>query len=196
MATNTADGAWVLGSLREHWVWMLALGILMVVLGAIGLYMTASFTVASVLLFGVLLVIGGIARLLEAFRARGWKSIGLHIVIALVYVAAGAIALYDPIAASLSLTLFIVAMLLVTGVLRAVIALQMRPVKGWVWVLGSGILSVLLGALIFFQWPVSGLLAIGLFVAIELLVDGWGCILIALAAKSAAASGPPAPRPA
>ena len=68
MATNTADGAWVLGSLREHWVWMLALGILMVVLGAIGLYMTASFTVASVLLFGVLLVIGGIARLLEAFR--------------------------------------------------------------------------------------------------------------------------------
>ena len=186
MATNTSDGAWVLGSLREHWGWMLALGSLMVVLGVIGLYMTATFTIASVLLFGALLLIGGVARLLEAFRALGWKSVLLHILIAVVYLAAGGIALYDPVAASLSLTLFIVAMLFVTGVLRAVIALQMRPVKGWVWVLGTAIISVLLGVLIFLQWPVSGLLAIGLFVAIELLVDGWACILIALAAKSAA----------
>jgi uncharacterized membrane protein HdeD (DUF308 family) len=186
MATNTSDGAWVLGSLREHWGWMLALGILMVVLGVIGLYMTATFTIASVLLFGALLLIGGVARLIEAFRALGWKSVLLHILIAVVYLAAGGIALYDPVAASLSLTLFIVAMLFVTGVLRAVIALQMRPVKGWVWVLGTAIISVLLGVLIFLQWPVSGLLAIGLFVAIELLVDGWACILIALAAKSTA----------
>ena len=186
MATNTSNGAWVLGSLREHWGWMLALGILMVVLGVIGLYMTATFTIASVLLFGALLLIGGVARLIEAFRALGWKSVLLHILIAVVYLAAGGIALYDPVAASLSLTLFIVAMLFVTGVLRAVIALQMRPVKGWVWVLGTAIISVLLGVLIFLQWPVSGLLAIGLFVAIELLVDGWACILIALAAKSTA----------
>ncbi len=186
MATNTSDGVWVLGSLREHWGWMLALGILMVVLGVIGLYMTATFTIASVLLFGALLLIGGVARLIEAFRALGWKSVLLHILIAVVYLAAGGIALYDPVAASLSLTLFIVAMLFVTGVLRAVIALQMRPVKGWVWVLGTAIISVLLGVLIFLQWPVSGLLAIGLFVAIELLVDGWACILIALAAKSTA----------
>ena len=194
MASNTSDGAWVLGSLREHWAWMLALGILMVVLGVIGLYMTATFTIASVLLFGALLLIGGVARLIEAFRALGWKSVLLHILIAVVYLAAGGIALYDPVAASLSLTLFIVAMLFVTGVLRAVIALQMRPVKGWVWVLGTAIISVLLGVLIFLQWPVSGLLAIGLFVAIELLVDGWACILIALAAKSAAGRAEPGTR--
>jgi uncharacterized membrane protein HdeD (DUF308 family) len=196
MVTNAAKREWVLGSLREHWGFMLALGILMVVLGVIGLYMSASFTIASVLVFGVLLVIGGAARLIEAFRALGWKSIALHILIALVYLAAGGVALYDPVAASLSLTLFIVAMLVVTGVSRAVIALHMRPVKGWVWVLGTGVIAVLLGVLIFLQWPVSGLLAIGLFVAIELLVDGWGCILIALAAKSAGPGGTREPRPA
>ena len=65
-------------------------------------------------------------------------------------------------------------------------AFQLRPVRGWGWVLTGGILSIVLGALIFFQWPVSGLFAIGLFVAIELIIDGWSCIFIALAAKSAA----------
>jgi uncharacterized membrane protein HdeD (DUF308 family) len=187
MATDGDLGhTWASEALRRHWAFMLALGILMVVLGMIGLVMAATFTIASVLVFGALLVVGGIAQVVEAFRATGWRSTALHVFIALVYIAAGAIALYDPVAASLSLTLFIAAMLIVAGVLRVVMALQMRPVRGWVWVLGGGILSVLLAVAILVQWPVSGLLAIGLFVAIELLIDGWSCILFALAARSPA----------
>lgn len=178
--------SWASESLRQHWRWMLSLGILMVVLGMIGLFMAATFTIASVLVFGALLVVGGIAQLVEAFRATAWRSTALHMFIALVYIAAGAIALYDPVAASLSLTLFIAAMLIVAGVLRAVMALQMRPVRGWVWVLGGGILSVLLAVAILVQWPLSGLLAIGLFVALELLIDGWSCVLFAVAARSIA----------
>lgn len=176
--------AWPFGSLREHWGWMLALGILMLVLGVIGLYASVALTIVSVLLFGALLVAGGIAQAIQAFRASGWKSVALHVGIALLYIAGGGIALYDPVAASLSLTIFIAAMLLAAGIFRTVIAFQMRPVGGWGWVLFGGIMSFLLGVLIFMQWPVSGLFAIGLFVAIELIVDGWSCILFALAAKS------------
>ena len=139
-------------------------------------------------MFGALLVIGGVAQAFEALRATGWKSRALHVFIALVYLAAGALALYDPIAASLSLTLFIAAMLLVAGVLRAVMAFQMRPVRGWGWVLAGGVMSLLLGIAILVQWPVSGLLAIGLFVALELMIAGWSCILFALAARSTAFS--------
>ncbi len=117
-----------------------------------------------------------------------WKSTALHVFIALVYIAAGALALYDPVAASLSLTLFIAAMLLVVGVLRVVMALQMRPVRGWGWVLAGGIMSLLLGLAIVVQWPISGLLAIGLFVALELIIDGWSCIWFALAARASTPS--------
>ena len=181
--------AWPLGSLRQHWGWMLALGILMLVLGVIGLFASVALTIVSVLLFGALLVAGGIAQAIEAFRATGWKSVALHIGIALLYIVGGGIALYDPVAASLSLTIVIGAMLLATGILRAIIAIQMRPIRGWGWVLFGGIMSVLLGVLIFAEWPVSGLFAIGLFVAIELIVEGWSCILFALAAKASGASG-------
>jgi uncharacterized membrane protein HdeD (DUF308 family) len=143
-----------------------------------------ALTIASVLLFGALLVVGGIAQLIQTFRANGWKSVALHAVIALIYLVAGALALFDPVAASLSLTIFIAAMLVAVGVLRAVMAFHMRPISGWGWVLFGAVLSILLGVLIFIQWPVSGLFAIGLFVAIELIIDGWSCIFFALAAKS------------
>lgn len=176
--------AWPLGSLQRHWGWMLALGVLMLVFGVIGLYASVALTIVSVLLFGALLVAGGIAQAIQAFRASGWKSVALHVGIALLYIVGGGIALYDPVAASLSLTIFIAAMLLVAGIFRAAMAFQMRPIGGWGWVLFGGIMSFLLGLLIFAQWPVSGFFAIGLFVAIELIVDGWSCILFALAAKS------------
>ncbi len=195
-ATADINATWASDTLRRHWAWMFALGILMVLLGMIGLVMAAAFTVASVLMFGALLVVGGIAQAIEAFRATGWKSTALHVFIALVYIAAGALALYDPVAASLSLTLFIAAMLLVVGVVRAVMALQMRPVRGWGWVLAGGIMSLLLGIAIVVQWPVSGLLAIGLFVALELVIGGWTCILFALAARSATTSHSARPTPA
>jgi uncharacterized membrane protein HdeD (DUF308 family) len=183
--TNDIGNAWACESLRRHSGWMLALGILLVLLGMIGLVMATALTVASVLLFGALLVVGGIAQAIEAFRAAGWKSRALHVFIALIYIAAGALALYDPVAASLSLTLFVAAMLLVTGALRVVMAFQMRPVRGWGWVLAGGSMSLLLGIAILVQWPVSGLLAIGLFVALELMIAGWSCILFALAARAA-----------
>ncbi len=185
---------WTLGSLERHWGWMLALGILLLALGVIGLYMTVALTIASVLFFGALLVVAGIAQAVQAFRATGWRSIALHVGIAALYILGGAIAFYDPVAASLSLTIFIAAMLLVAGVFRAVMAFHMRPTSGWGWVLFGGVISILLGVLIFMQWPVSGLFAIGLFVAIELIVDGWSCILFALAAKSAEARGHAAER--
>lgn len=188
--------SWASESLRRHWGWMLAVGILMVLLGFIGLFMVTTFTLASVLVFGALLVVGGVAQAIEAVRATGWKSTALHVFIALVYIAAGALALYDPVAASLSLTLFIAAMLLVVGALRAVMAFQMRPVRGWGWVLAAGIMSLLLGVAIIAQWPVSGLLAIGLFVALELLIDGWTCILFALAARPTVPSDTAGLRPA
>lgn len=180
---ETANAS-LLGALRKNWGWMLALGIVMLILGIVGLYMSVALTVASVMLFGVLLVIGGIAQVVQAFRDSGWKSVTLHIGIALLYIVAGVLALYDPIAASLGLTFFIAAMLLASGVMRAMMAFQMRPLAGWGWVLFGAIMSFLLGVLILIQWPASGLFAIGLFVAIELIVDGWSCIFVGLAAKS------------
>ena len=176
----------VFGEVKKSWGWMLALGILMVILGMIGLGMTFFLTIVSVMFFGVLLLVGSGFQLVDAFKSKGWKSVILHILMALLYLAAGVVMISDPLASGIWLTFMIAAMLLAVGTMRIIMAIQMRDYKGWGWVAFSGVLSILLGIMVFMQWPESGLWVIGMFVAIEMVLQGWSSIVIAFAAKAAA----------
>lgn len=178
------------GEVQKHWGWLLALGLLCLILGTIGFWMTFGLTLASVLFFGVLLIVGGLSQLIQAFQCKGWKSALWHVLIALLYVAAGIIIIADPILASMTLTLMLAWILIAVGVFRIIIAFQLRPVNGWFWPLLSGLVSILLGGMIMAHWPVSGLWVIGLFVAIELIFNGWAYVFIALAARQAGRAEP------
>ena len=174
----------VFGDLKENWGWMLALGIVMVLLGTVGLGMTFWLNVISVMYIGVLLLFGAGVQFVQAFRGEGWRGRLWHILIAVVYLVGGAIALYNPVKVGITLTLLIAWTLIFIGGLRLVVAIQMRGTSGWVWVLLGGIASIVLGIMIMNQWPESGLWVIGLFVAIEMIFAGWSQIMIALAAKN------------
>ena len=172
------------GELKKNWAWMLSLGIVMVMLGVIGLGMTVLFNEIVVMYFGFLLLFGSGVQLMQAFRAEAWKGRVWHVLIALVYIVGGIIAVTEPVIAGMTLALLIAWTLIVIGVLRLVMALQMRGAAGWLWTLLGGVLSVVLGVMIINEWPQSGLWVIGLFVAIEILFAGWSQIMIALAAKN------------
>ena len=107
----------------------------------------------------------------------------------LLYLAAGVVLISNPVASGIWLTFMIAAMLLAVGTMRIIMAIQMREYKGWGWVAFSGVLSILLGILVFIQWPESGLWVIGMFVAIEMILQGWSSIMIAFAAKAATKEG-------
>ena len=181
----------VFGTVKRNWGWLLALGIVSIVLGTVGLYMTFALTLATVLLFGVLILAGGVLQVAHAFTCKGWKSVVGHVLIAILYVAAGLLILIDPILASSVLTLALAGVLIAVGVIRIQMAFQLRSaVAGWYWPLLSGIVSIVLGGIIIAHWPVSGLWVIGLFVAVELIFHGWSYIFIALAARKAAPQEP------
>lgn len=186
--TSTAAATSAVGQLRANWGWLLGLGILFLVLGFIGLSCVVSLTLTSALVFGVLVLIGGVAQIIEAFKCTGWKSVLWHIMIALLYILAGISILMDPAAASVIWTAMIAGALVVVGIFRMVIALGHRGSSSWFGLLLSGIVSLLLGGMLFAKWPYSGLWAIGLFVAVELLSQGISLIALALAAKSAPAA--------
>ena len=173
----------VWGDLAHNWGWLLAQGILLVVLGTIGLGMTIWLTLASVFIFGVFLVIGGGVQIFQTFKCRGWGSILWHGLIAVLYVLAGFSIMADPLAASTLFTLLLAGALVGIGVMRLIMAFQLRGVKNWGWPLIGGIAAMVLGVMILARWPVSGLWVIGLFVAIEMIFGGWSYIFIALGAK-------------
>jgi uncharacterized membrane protein HdeD (DUF308 family) len=182
------------GDVSRHWGWLLALGIFSVILGVIGLGMTFMLTLATVLYFGILMIVIGGAQLFHAFKGAGWRSISFHVLIGLLYVVAGIMIVTRPLLASLALTWTLAVILIAAGVLRLVMAVQHRGMPGAGWAMGGGVITILLGLMILAKWPLDALWVIGLFLAIELIVNGWTQIFIALAARAAGRTMP-APRP-
>lgn len=175
----------VFGDLSRNWGWLLAFGILSIILGTVGMGMTFGLTLVSVVFFGALLIVGGTFQLVDAFKCQGWKGALWHIVIALLYIAGGLLIVVDPVLASETLTLALAAVLIAVGVSRVMMALQHRGQTGWGWLVLSGVISIALGAMIVAKWPMSGMWVIGLFVAIELIFNGWAYLFVALAARRA-----------
>ena len=180
---NAHAGADLPRTLKRNWGWVMAAGILMVILGTLAIVAPHVATLAAELLVGWLLLIAGFGQLIQAFRDRGWANLALDVLGGLLYVAAGLILLAVPATGALSLTAILAILFVVDGVLRCIGAFRVRPDRGWLWALASGLLSVLVGVLIWTGLPGSAVWAIGLMVGITLLMAGWSNIYIALAAR-------------
>ena len=173
------------GLAKKHWVLLLILGIMMIIFGMIGFMQPVAYTVATTVLFGALLLVNGGAGIVTAFKLEGWKGKTAVILLALLFIATGMMLILHPVLAAISLTLLVGAFLIASGGIKAWLGVSHREHKGWGWIVASGAISFLLGILIFGGFPGSGLWLLGLFVAIELLFDGWGLVMLAIAAQAA-----------
>ena len=171
-------------TLSRNWGWLLALGILMIILGVFAIAAPYGATLAVQFALGWVLVIGGVAEGIHAFMARGWGGFLLELLSAILYVVVGVLLLTNPVGGALALTIVLAVFLIVEGIFKIIMAMRVRDHRGWGWLLASGILSVILGALIWAEWPYSGLWVIGLLVGIQLLFTGWSLVMLALAARA------------
>lgn len=166
-------------NLREHWPLLMGLGISVMVLGVLAIIASQTATFAAVLTFGILLLLSGILHLIHAFRARRWGGLFLSMGVGAIYLITGLLLVVQPGLGALALTLLIAGFFLATGVFRIAAALSARfPSRGWL--LADGVLSVILGAIIWSQLPAAALWVIGLFVGIEMLFAGWSLVSLAL----------------
>lgn len=170
-------------AVRDHSGWFLALGILWIVLGTVAVVLPWLATVAAALTIGALLAAGGIMQIVQSFRCKRWRGTALHVVMGLLYLAAGVILLFLPLQGILTLTLVLAGLFIAVGILRIIAALQDRDLRGWGWLLFSGILGVAVGLIIWLGWPGTAVWALGLLVGIELIFSGWALVMVALAAR-------------
>ena len=170
-------------ALSRNWGWLLALGILMIILGVVAMAAPVVATIAIQVMLGWLLVISGIAEGIHAFMVKEWRGFLLELLSAVLYLGVGLLLLVDPLKGAVALTLILAVFLLVEGIFKIITALRVREHRGWGWLLASGIVSVVLGVLIWKQWPTSGLWVIGLLVGIQLLFTGWSLVMLALVAR-------------
>jgi uncharacterized membrane protein HdeD (DUF308 family) len=152
--------------------WPIFLGVLLILAGlaAIGLPFFAG--IAASVLFGWLLMVGGIAHLVYAWSERGAGAVLWQILIGIVYLVASIYMVVLPVAGVVTLTLVLSFYILFEGIFEIVVFSRLRLLRGAVWFLVDGVISLLLAALIFFQWPSSSLWAMGTLVGISLLLSG------------------------
>lgn len=170
-----------LETVHNHWGYFLASGIAFLVLGTIALAYTVLTTLASVFVFGVVLLVGGIFQTGHAFKtsASKWSGFLLDLLVGVLYVITGLLMTVHPLAGAQSLTLLLASFFLVMGVFRTMGAIMLRP-PSWGWLLASGIVTVLFGILVWAQWPESALWLIGTLVAIDMIFNGVWLVMLAL----------------
>ncbi len=160
-----------LEEIRNSWGWFLALGILLISLGAICITGDVTATFTTVLVFGWLLLISGIFALVQAFRTRNWSGFFLHLLSALFRGFTGYLLIRYPLAGAASLTFVLASFFVVGGLFRAIGA-GMVKFPRWGWSVFSGIVSVVLGVMLLAQMPLSSIWFIGFAIGVDLIVDG------------------------
>jgi uncharacterized membrane protein HdeD (DUF308 family) len=161
-------------------------GILMLVCGilAIGSPLVAGMSVTVIV--GIMLLVGGIAQCFLAFQAGAFGEGLLIFIMGALTAVAGLYLFNQPLAGLASITIFLAAYFVVTGISELISAFQIRPAEGWGLMLFNGIVTLLLGIMIWRQFPLSGAWAVGVLFGIKLVLGGWSLIFIGRAVRGAA----------
>jgi uncharacterized membrane protein HdeD (DUF308 family) len=136
-------------------------------------------------MIGVLLLVSGGAQLVLVFKAGSIGEGILLAIFAVLSVIAGGYMISQPVSALAGLTLFLAAYFVASGIVQAIGAFGARPEAGWGWLLFGGVVSVILGAMIWRQFPFSGVWALGTLVGVQLMMSGWTLIAVGGLAKNA-----------
>ena len=179
--SNTVPATVDMAPLRAKWGWILALGIVYVIAGFIALGSVVMATVASVFIVGIMMIVAGVAEIINAFQCKGWGRFLVWVLLGALYIVAGFITFENPLFAAAILTLLLGASLLASGIMRIILAFSMKREQPWIWVLLSSVITLLLGLMILSHWPVSSVYVLGIFLGIDLVMAGASWIGISLA---------------
>jgi uncharacterized membrane protein HdeD (DUF308 family) len=172
-------------ALHRHWVLYLIEGIVLIVLGALAIIIPPIATLAFTIFFGWLILISGIVGLVTTFWMRPAPGFWWSLISAILAIIVGILLLARPVSGALSLTLLLIAFFLIEGIASIMFALEHRRnlAQSWGWMLASGIVDVVLAALLFAGLPSTAAWAIGLLVGINMMFGGISLAAMAVQAR-------------
>ena len=183
MTDNAVTGSELVIAGRQASRTSFVFGAMISMLGIIAV-MTPLFTGITFSVFlGFLLLTGGILETIFAFQAPSFGKGVLVFLFGGLTIVAGFFLIAAPDRGLGALTWVLAAYFVAAGIVDIVLAFKIRPEEGWGWTLSSGIVTISLGAFIVWQWPVSGLWAVGVYVGIRLLMHGWALMALGITGR-------------
>lgn len=163
----------------------LLIGGLLIVLGIAAIALPNFSTIVAETWIALILISAGSAKLFYAFQTRDQGGFVWKLLLSVLYIATGVMLFVYPLTGVLTLTLLLGSFLLTEGVFELILAFRLRPQQNWTWALGNGIVTLLLGAMIWFQWPFDAPWLIGTLVGASVLFTGISRVMLSLNARSA-----------
>ncbi len=174
-----------LAPLHAKWGWIVALGIVYLIAGVIALGSVFAATVASVFVVGIMMMIAGVAEVINAFQIKTWGRFFFWLILGILYIVAGFVAWDNPLLTAVWLTLFLGAALVASGIMRIFLGFNMQHGSPWIWVIVSGLITLVLGLIILAHWPVSAVYTLGIFLGVDLVFAGASWIGLGMALRNA-----------
>lgn len=169
-------------------------GISLICLGMLAIASPFVAAVAVNVLVAWLIVLAGVVHVIVAFHTREAGSMIWRLLVGLAYLCFGVYLIARPAVGVASLTLVLASLFLVEGIFNIILYFRIRSILRATWILLDGIVTLLLGAMIYMQWPSSSAWAIGTLVGVSLIFSGVTRVMMSLAVRRAASALSPPTR--
>lgn len=167
----------------------LALSVLLIATGTLAIILAAETSIAVVILLAWFLMIGGVVQAVHAFRSKDVGPIVWKIVVALAYFATGLFLRMHLGIGLAALTLLLIWFFIVEGVVSLVTFFGARKKGASGWLLLDGLVTLMLGFLVWAHWPTRAMWLIGVVAGASLLMNGMTRLMLTLALKRAVQAG-------
>ncbi len=180
----------VVGSIKQASTWSVIWGVVLVLFGMLAIGSPAIAGIAVTAVVSWLIIFAGVVHIVLAFSAHGAGSVIWKLLVGLAYVVFGGYLIMHPTLGLASLTLILASLFLVEGVLDIILFAKMRSMRGSGWILVDGIVTLLLGGLIYIHWPSSSMWAIGTLVGVSMIISGVTRVMLSLTVRKLTTGGP------
>ncbi|KJH72527.1 HdeD family acid-resistance protein [Aliterella atlantica] len=158
----------------------LGIGIVLIILGILAIAIPAVSTIVTETWIALILSSAGVSKLFYAFQTRDRGGFVWKILLSVLYIATGLMLFFYPLTGVLTITLLLGSFLLTEGVFELMLAFRLRPQQNWTWVLGDAVITLVLGAIIWFQWPFDARWLLGTLVGASVLSTGVSRLMLSL----------------
>lgn len=157
--------------------WYLAMGIFLVIAGIAALVSPIATTAVTNVFIGWFLVFGGIVQFFAAIVNRKESSMWMGMLMGVLAFILGLMMVNNPIASLVSITLMMGIFFGIDGIVKTFQSIAKRP-PHWGWMLTSGLISLLLAAMILMNLFASSTIMLGIFAGIYMLFAGIDIIIL------------------
>jgi uncharacterized membrane protein HdeD (DUF308 family) len=167
--------------------WSIGLSVVLILFGFVAIVLPQVAGIGVNLLIGWLLIFSGAIHLMFAWHTRSAGGVLWELLVSFLYIFIGAYLLIHPVAGLATLTLALAIYLFAEGILEIFLWFRLRVTPGSVWLVLDGIITLILGMLIWKTWPSSPAWAIGTLVGISMIFSGFSRLMLSLAARTVVA---------